>query len=87
MSQPTRSDLPPVYSGRTEETTSFVHVSNLNEAIKAESVLPAHEVTAMSLDLFNYVQRDGSQGRVDSMSMEQTEYEQLMDFHKRMDKF
>ena len=70
MSQPTCSDIPPAFSGRTQETTGFVHVSNLNEAIKADSALPAHEVTAMSLDLFNYGQRDGSQGRVDSMSMD-----------------
>ena len=37
------------------------------------------EITAQSLDLFNHHER------VESLSMDVTEYEQLMDFHKRMD--
>ena len=41
--------------------------------------MPALEVTAQSLDLFNH------QGGVESLSMDVTEYEQLVDFHKRMD--
>ena len=41
--------------------------------------MPVHDVTAQSLDLFNHHER------VESISMDVTEYEQLMDFHKRMD--
>jgi hypothetical protein len=42
--------------------------------------IPAHEVTATSLDLFNHHERVES-----TYSMDQTEFLQLMDFHKRMD--
>ena len=37
------------------------------------------EVTALSLDLFNH------NDRAESVSLDVTEYEQLMDFHKRME--
>ena len=46
---------------------------------EAQAVVPALEVTAQSLDLFNHHER------VESHSLDVTEYEQLMDFHKRME--
>ena len=54
-----------------------MHVSNL-QGVRTE--LPAFEVTAQSLDLFNHE-------RVEShnLSMDPTEYEQLNEFTKRMD--
>jgi len=52
------------------ELTSFVQISNL----KAE--VPTHEVTAQSFDLFTHNERIEPQ----------SEYDQLQDFHKRMDR-
>ena len=55
-------------------------VSNRNMEYHRTEI-PAHEVTAYSLDLFNHHERVES----GSLSMDMTEYEQLLDFHKRMD--
>ena len=60
-------------------TSEFMQFSN-EEAQRAQEIIPAHEVTNQSLDLFN-----GGDRGVESMSLEITDYEQLMDFHKRMD--